>query len=462
MKNGAVLLLSVLIVAGVATTEEPAPVDLIVAEALERSQAYEILAHLSDDIGPRLAGSEGAEAAVKWTAATLESWGLVVRLEPVRFEKWVRGEERGSLVSHLNQKIVLTALGRSVATPAEGITAEVIEASTLDDIDRIGDAARGKIVLYNQAMDMDLIHARRSFEAYGKAVSARGAGASRAAKYGAVAALVRSVASASLRSPHTGAMRYDDEFPTIPAAAVSTEDADLIHRLLAKGQSVRMHLVLTPEFPGEFESANVVADWKGSELPDEIVLIGGHLDSWDLGTGAIDNGSGVAGVMETVRILSSLGLRPKRTIRVVLFMNEEYGLSGGRAYHDVHEGELTSHFATIESDAGATLPLGFDSTLSDERLGMLAKELEPLMSLGAGSIRFGSERGVGADTGLLSRAGVPGFGLRPDSRYYFDYHHSAADTLDKIDPEELARNAAAIAVMTWILADMDGRLVEGR
>ena len=434
--------------------EDASPTDRIVEEALERSSVWSILSHLTDEIGPRPAGSPQAEAAVEWTAKTLESWGLEVRKEPVVVRPWVRGAEHASLVSHRDQKIILTTLGGSVATPTEGITADVVEASSLEDVDRIGEEARGKIVLFNEAMNMDLVAQGRSFEAYGKAVGQRGRGPSRAARYGAVAALVRSVGSASLRTPHTGALRYDDEYPQIPAAALTAEDAELIHRLLAKGQRVTMHLVLTPETKDEVVSANVVADWKGSESPDEIVLIGGHLDSWDLGTGAIDNGAGVAGVMETVRVFSSLGIRPKRTVRVVLFMNEENGLDGARAYLAAHEEDLPNHFATIESDAGATVPLGFASTVSVERLTELQDQFLPLSRLKAARL-YPSEDAVGADTSPLSRAGIPGFGLRSDGRHYFDYHHTAADTLDKIDPDEMARNAAALAVMTWILADLD-------
>lgn len=426
----------------------------LIEHELRHSRAYEIVAHLADQIGPRPSGSENAAEAVRWTRETLESWGLDVRLEPVTVPRWIRGEESAHLTSHRDQEIVLTALGRSVATPAGGIEAEVVEVSSLDEIDELCEKARGKIVLYNVPMDMDLVESGRAFEAYGKAVTARGAGADRASKYGALAALVRSVGSDSLRTPHTGSLRYGDEVPRIPGAAVTTEDADLIHRLLARGETVTMKLTLTPRTLSEVESANVVAELRGREIPEEIVLIGGHLDSWDLGTGAIDNGAGVAGTMETMRLMAALKMRPRRTVRLVLFMNEEMGLSGARQYFADHEQQVGAHFATLESDAGATEPVGFATTLTQEEIEALANLFDPLEALGAKM--FETERpAVGADTSPLSRAGVVGFGLRPNPRYYFDYHHTPADTLDKIDPDELRRNAAAVAAMTWILADTE-------
>lgn len=426
----------------------------LIEHQIEQSEAYALVEHLADQIGPRPSGSDNAAEAVRWAASKLESWGLDVRLEPVTVPRWIRGEEWGTLPSHRDQTIVLTALGGSVATPGDGIVAEVIEVHSLEEIDRLGEAVRGKIVLYDVAMDMDMVRNGRSFQAYSAAVPARGAGADRAARYGAVAALVRSVGSTSLRTPHTGALRYQDEVPRIPAAAVTWEDADLIHRLLGKGQKVTMRLVLTPRMEEEVQSANVVAELRGRERPDEVVVIGGHLDSWDLGTGAIDNGAGVAGTMDALRAMAELGLTPRRTIRLVLFMNEEMGLSGARQYFADHEARLETHFATLESDAGATEPVGFISTVSAETLARLEPELAPLREIGATMFIPGSPS-AGADTSPMAKAGVPGFGLIPNPRHYFDYHHTAADTLDKIVPEELRKNAAAVAGMAWILADTE-------
>jgi carboxypeptidase Q len=450
-----------ILLAAVSVTASPDPesrssviegAERLIEYELEHSGAWDVVAHLADMIGPRPSGSPNAAEAVRWTTETLESWGLEVRNEPVIVPRWVRGREEGWLTSHRDQQIILTALGGSVATDEEGLEASVVEVRSLEEVDELGEAVRGKIVLYNLPMDMELVEQGRAFEAYSKVAGLRGSGASRAARHGAVAMLIRSLTSASLRSVHTGALRYTEGDPKIPAAAVSPEDADLIHRLLQRGNDVTMKLVLTPRKLPDVESANVVAELRGRELPEEIVLIGGHLDSWDLGTGAIDNGAGVAGTMEALRAMVELGLRPRRTVRLVLFANEEMGLRGARAYFANHEDSLDRHFATLESDAGATEPTGFATTLPAERIAALGEYLQPLERLGAAN--FTTARLVGADTSPLSVAGVPGFGLRPNSRHYFDYHHSAADTLDKIDPEELKQNAAAIAALTWILAEM--------
>lgn len=434
------------------TTEQNA--ERMITHILADSQAYETLSYLTDHIGARLSGSKGADLAVKWTTKKFREWGISVSNEKVMVPHWVRGEERGRLVSHNDQKIVLTALGGSIATPPAGITADVIEVTSYDQLPKLGRAnIQGKIVYYNSAFDMDLVLRGRAFDAYGKAVIFRGGGASRAAEYGAVAAVVRSVGTASLRTPHTGAMRYDEKQPKIPAAAVTTEDGDLIHRLLAKGERVRMHIVLTPKTLPDVESANVIAEIRGSEKPEEIVLIGGHLDSWDLGTGAIDDGSGVAMVMETLRVMKELGIQPKRTIRGVLFMNEENGLRGGRTYfaNVAKREELQRHIAAIETDAGAAPPVGFITTLEGKDLEAIKTRAKVLSRIAP--MYFESSKHTGADTSPLTDAGVPGFGFVPDPRHYFDYHHTPADTLDKVDPKALAQDTAAIAALAYILAE---------
>ena len=424
--------------------------DRLIASELGSSQAYETLAHLTDDIGPRLSGSKQAAAAVTWTTERFRSWGIDVRNEPVMVPHWIRGREEARLVSHMDQKIVLTALGGSVATPEKGITAEVIEVNDFDELKALGTKVRGKIVYFNNPMDMELVHARHAFEAYRKAVAFRGAGASRAAEYGAVAALIRSVGSASLRTPHTGSLKYDPKQPKIPAAAMTAEDAMLIDRLLKRGQTVRMHLVLTPRELPDVKSFNVVAEIKGSEHPEEIVVIGGHLDSWDLGTGAIDDGSGVAMVMETMRLLKQLDIKPRRTIRCVLFMNEENGLRGGKQYFEDHKKE--KHVAAIETDAGAAAPTGFATTVTGDPLAALeARTRATLAKLDAA--RFEARKETGADTSFLVEAGVPGFSLIPDPLHYFDYHHTPADTLDKVDPHELAMDSAAVGALAIMIAD---------
>jgi carboxypeptidase Q len=445
-----VALAAALVCGGAASAQTP---EKLIDHILANSRAYDHLAHLTDEIGPRLSGSANAEKAVRWTTQQFRDWGIDVRNEPVMVPHWVRGIERGRLVSH-DQPLVLTALGGSVATPANGITADVIEVTSFDELEKLGRAKlHGKIVYYHNPMDMALVESGHSFDAYGKAVPFRGIGASRAAEYGAVAAVIRSVATASLRSPHTGSLRYDEKQPKIPAAALSTEDADLVHRLLGRGERVRMHLTLTPRMLPEVQSANVIAEIRGSERPEEIVLIGGHLDSWDLGTGAIDNGSGSAMVMETMRALKELGLKPKRTIRAVLFMNEENGLRGGRKYFEnaAKREELQHHIAAIESDAGAAPPTGFITTYEGKALESLERRARVLTRIGP--LTFTSSKHTGADTSPLVDAGIPGFGLVPEPRHYFDYHHSAGDTLDKVDPKALAQDTAAVAALAWVLAN---------
>jgi len=420
----------------------------ILHRAIEASRAYETLSHLSDDIGPRLSGSRNAALAVDWTTKRFREWGIDATNEPVMVPHWVRGRESAKLVSHNDQNIVLTALGGSVATPATGITADVVEVASYDELKSLGPRVKGRIVFYNNPMDMELVRSRRSFEAYRKAVEFRSNGASQAAQYGAIAVVIRSVGSASLRTPHTGSVKYDEKHPKIPAAAMTAEDAMLIHRLIARVNDVRMNLILTPRDLPQVRSANVIAEIRGSEKPDEIVLIGAHLDSWDLGTGAIDDGSGVAMVMDTMRIIHDLGLRPKRTIRCVLFMNEENGLNGGKTYFANHKNE--KHVAAIETDAGAAAPTGFTTTLSGDAVTSLAERVRILDRIGAA--KFETRPETGADTSLLVQAGVPGFGFVPDPLQYFDYHHSPADTLDKVDPLDLAKDTAAIAVLAWTLA----------
>lgn len=426
----------------------------LIDHILANSQAYDTLSYLTDNIGARLSGSKGAALAVAYTEKRFREWGIDVRREAVMVPHWVRGEERARLVSHNDQRIVLTALGGSVATPAAGLTAEVIEVTSFDQLTALGrEKVQGKIVFYYGAMDMTLVESGRAFEAYSKAVVFRGIGASRAAELGAVASVIRSVASASLRTPHTGSLRYDEKQPKIPAAAMTTEDADLVHRLLAKGERVRMHLVLTPRLLPDVASSNVIAEIRGSERPDEIVLIGGHLDSWDLGTGAIDDGSGVVMVMETLRAMKELGIQPKRTIRGVLFMNEENGLRGGRKYleNSAKREEVQKHIAVIESDAGSAPPVGFISTLEGKNLERIQTRMKVLNRIAP--MRFDSSKHTGADTSPMTDAGVPGFGLVPDPRHYFDFHHTPADTLDKVDPKALAQDTAALAGLAYVIAE---------
>jgi Zn-dependent M28 family amino/carboxypeptidase len=448
MKLSAISALAITLTTLSLTAQNTIP-DRLIASELASSQAYDTLEQLTDQIGARPAGSKGAALAVKWATTRFRGWGIDVRNEPVKVPHWVRGEETGSIVSHNDQRLVLTALGGSVSTPPKGLTADVVEVKSFDELKALGEKVKGKIVYYDNPMDMELIRTRRAFEAYRRAVIFRSEGASRAAAFGAVAVLIRSVGSASLRTPHTGTVRYDAKVPKIPAGALTAEDAMLVHRLIGHGEKVRIHLTMLSKVLPDVDSANVIAEIRGKEKPEEIVLIGGHLDSWDLGTGAIDDGSGVAMVMETMRLLKQGGYTPKRTVRCVLFMNEEFGLSGARAYFAAHKGE--KHVAAIETDAGAAPPTGFTTTLKGEALAALEARIGPLKAVGAATLDSQAE--TGADTSLLVEAGVPGFGFVPDPLHYFDYHHTPADTLDKVDPKELAQDTAAIAALTWILAD---------
>ena len=426
--------------------------------ALASDYAYRQLAHLTDSIGPRLTGSPQAEGAVEYVAQEMRRLGLEVKLEKLSVPHWVRGEETGALVSYPGQapgtvqKIILTALGGSVATPREGFNAEVVVVNNFDELKALGrDKVAGKIVLFNARYDRQMSAQGFGGEAYGQAVAYRGGGASAAARLGAIAALNRSAGGAEFRLPHTGALRYADDAPKIPAASVTAEDGDLIARLAALG-TVRMRLVVTPQTLPNAVSYNVIADLKGSEHPEQIIIVSGHLDSWDLGTGAIDDGAGVVIAMQTVQLMKQLHLRPLRTIRFIAWMNEENGVVGGRTYAKEYEAEIANHFAAIESDRGAGHPLGFEITAKPAVLPLLTPMAAILQNSGAGLLKLTDD--TETDISFLGTAGVPSFGLWQDTRTYFDYHHTAADTLDKVVPRELAENAAAMSVLAYTLANL--------
>lgn len=425
--------------------------------ALASDYAYRQVAHLSNNIGPRLSGSPQAQQAVEYVAGEMRRLGLDVQLEKLMVPHWVRGLETAELVEFpgqapsTTQKVVLTALGGSVATPPEGLTAEVVVVHDFDELQALGhDKVAGKIVLFNYPYDRRMAAQGYGGEAYGEAVAYRGGGPSAAARLGAVAALNRSAGGAEFRLPHTGATRYADDAPKIPAAAVTAEDAELMAHLTREGK-VRLHLTLTPQRLPDAPSYNVIADLKGTEHPEQIVIVSGHLDSWDLGTGAIDDGAGVAVAMQTVQLLKQLNLRPKRTIRFIAWMNEENGVVGGRTYAKENAAEMANHVAAIESDRGAGHPLGFEVKGKPEVMPLLAPVSKVLQSSGAGLLQL--TEGAETDIAPLAAAGVPAFGLWQDTRFYFDYHHTAADTLDKIDPHELAENAAVMAVLAYAMAN---------
>ena len=431
--------------------------------ALDSDYAFRQTAHLTDNIGPRLAGSPQAAGAVEYVAGELRRLGLDVHLEKVMVPHWVRGEERAELVSYpgqvagTQQKIVVTALASiGIATPPQGITGEVVVVNDFDDLAALAAGkVAGKIVVFNKAFDHRIAAAGPALEAYGQAVAYRSGGRTAAAKRGAIAALVRSAGGAEFRLPHTGETEYDAKAPSIPAGAITAEDAQLLARLTAQGP-VQLHLVLTPQVLGEVESYNVIGDLKGSLHPEQVVIVSGHLDSWDLGTGAIDDAAGIGVSMETAHLLKQLNLHPERTIRIVAWMAEEVGILGGKAYGKAHAAEMPNHFAAIETDLGAGHPIGINVCCDDELLKLFKPVAKVLESSGAGMLRQSDE--TGADIIPLKVAGVPTFSPIQDIRSYFDYHHSAADTLDKIDPRELRENAAVVAVLAYALATTPGEL----
>jgi len=435
----------------------------IQSTAMQDDYAYRQTAHLTDNIGPRLAGSPQAAGAVQYVADEMRKLGLEVSLEKVSVPHWVRGEERAELVSYpgqvpgTQQKIVITALASmDNATPPEGITAEVIVVDSFAELAALPkERVAGKIVVFNEKFDHSKAAAGFALAAYGEAVTYRENGREAAAKLGAVATLVRSAGGAEFRLPHTGETGYDAKVPAIPAACVTAEDAELMKRLTAQGP-LRLHLVLTPQLLPDVDSYNVVADLKGSEHPEQVVIVSGHLDSWDLGTGAIDDAAGVAVSMEAVELLQKLHLQPKRTIRVVAWMAEEVGIFGGRAYAKQHAADIASHFAAIETDLGAGHPVGINVSGDESIVPRLQPVAGVLAASGASIVRESDE--TGADITPLKVAGVPTFSPIQDVRRYFDYHHTAADTLDKIDPRELRENATVVAVLAYALASINGDL----
>jgi carboxypeptidase Q len=423
--------------------------------ALADDYAYQQAAHLTDNIGPRPSGSPQAEAAVEYVAGQLRELGLETHLEEARVQRWMRGTDSAELTEYpaqvpgTTQKIVVTALGGNKPTPAEGITAEVVVARNFAELRELGrEKVAGRIVAFNFPFDKQKVANGLAGEAYEEAVEYRAIGPKTAAEMGAVACVVRSVGGAEYRLPHTGW-----SVPAgIPAGAVTAEDADLLARLGAQGR-VKMHLTLTSQNGPEVVSHNVVADLKGSEHPEQIVIVSGHLDSWDLGTGAIDDAAGVAVAMETAQLLQQLHLHPRRTIRVIAWMDEENGGRGHDAYALAHASEVGNVSAAIESDLGASHPLGFWARMHPSSLALLKPVQEALQPFGANVIQIVSFS-PGSDIAPLAKEGVPTLGIMQDGRTYFNYHHTAADTLDKIVPQELRENAAAMAVMGYALANL--------
>ena len=403
----------------------------LIGEALGSTFAWDRLAVLTDTIGHRLSGSPALDRAVQWALAEMTRDGLEnVRAEKVMVPKWVRGHESAEIVEPAHHTMTMLGLGDSVGTKSEGVQGEVLIVNSFEELDARSASARGRIVLFNVP-----------FTTYGETVRFRSAGPSRAARHGAIAALVRAVGPAGLRTPHTGALQYSSDAPKIPAAAIATEDADRLERMVARSGKVVVRLKMDAHFEGDVESANVV---------------GGHLDSWDVGAGATDDGGGCVVTWEALRLMKKLNLRPRRTVRVVLFTNEENGGRGGQAYRDQHRDELSKHVMMLESDGGVFRPLGVGFTGSDAARDTVKAIATLLSGIAADQVSAG---GGGADIGpSVQEAHIPALSLDVDGSKYFLIHHTPADTIDKIDPVEMAKCAATVAVMAYVVADLPQRL----
>jgi carboxypeptidase Q len=422
------------------------PAARLIGAALEDASAWNRLAELTDTFGHRLSGSRALEDAIAWALRRMREDGLEnVRAEPVKVPRWVRGRESLEIVLPYPGELVMLGLGNSVGTPAEGLEADLLIVSGYDELERRDREADGRIVLVNVP-----------FTEYGATVTYRTSGPSRAARAGAVACLVRSVGVDGLRTPHTGMLTYRRDAPQIPAAAIAVEDALRLERLAARGERVRLRLRMDAAMHGEADSANVVGEVVGRERPHEVVVVGGHFDSWDVGTGAVDDGGGCIVTWEAVRLMKALGLRPRRTVRVVLFTNEENGLRGGLAYRDAHRAELADHVMMLESDGGVFRPHGFGFTGNDSARATVQSGAALLGGIPADAV---GPSGGGADIGPSVQAGqIPAMALDVDGTKYFLYHHTIADTVDKLDPLDVARCTAAVAVMSYAIAELPDRL----
>ena len=421
------------------------PASRLIGEAVAADAAWQRLAYLGDTFGHRLSGSPNLEAAIKWAVDEMKRDGLEnVHTEPVKVPHWVRGRESLEIVGAIPQPLVMLGLGNSVGTPAAGIEADLIVVRNFEQLEAAADKVKGRIVLFNVP-----------FTTYGETVRFRALGPSRVAVLGGVAMLIRAVGPAGLRTPHTGALSYTDGQPQIPAAAVSHEDAARLQRMVNRGTNVRLKLMMEARFLPDADSFNVVGEIRGRELPNEVVVIGGHFDSWDVGTGATDDGGGCVATWEALRLMKKLNIRPRRTVRVVLWTNEENGGRGGTAYRDRYLADLPNHVMMLESDSGVFRPTGFGFS-GTEAARAKVKDIATLLA-GIQADQIGPTGG-GADIGpSVQHAGIPALSLEVEGNYFL-IHHTAADTVDKIDPLDIARSSAAIAVMTYVIAEMPERL----
>jgi carboxypeptidase Q len=417
----------------------------IVAAALSDSTAWERLAYMCDTFGPRLGGSGNQERALDWFLSELGRDGFEnVHGEGVLVPKWVRNSESLEMIEPWKRKVPISGLGGSIGTGARGITAEAFVVNSFEELHRRSNEARGKIVVYNFP-----------YTGYGETVKFRTRGAIEAARAGAVASLTRSITSMSLQTPHTGSMKYADSIPRIPHAAITPEDAAMFQRMNGRGQKIVLHLTMNAETYPDAPSRNIIAEIPGREKPGEFVVLGGHSDSWDAGQGAHDDAGGCIAAWRAMTIIRKLGLQPRRTIRLVLWTNEENGVRGSLAYPQSHKNELPDHILAIEADAGIFKPKGFQCSGSDSAVVIVKRIAALLASLRVDTVSRGDG---GVDIGPLVREGIPGLGLSVQGADYFRYHHSDADTVDKVDPGDLNMCAAALAVMAFVAADLPERI----
>ena len=414
----------------------------IISKSLTDSTAYNRLGYMCDTFGPRLSGSKNLENATNWILKEMKNDGFEnVRGEKVAVPTWIRGKESATLLRPFKKELSMLGLGGSIATPRGGLKAEVIVVNDWDELESRSNEVPGKIVLFNAP-----------FTSYGETVAYRYSGASAAAKHGAVASLIRSIGPWSMNTPHTGVMAYKDEVQKIPHAALTMEDAMMLSRIHDRGDKIIVKLDMNARMVADRWSQNVLGEIKGSIYPDEVVVVGGHIDSWDVGQGAQDDGGGCIAAWEAVRLIKELGLKPKRTIRCVLWTNEENGGKGNKGYRDMHMDEMDKHVLAIESDGGVFSPKGFGFSGNDSAR-KIVEEIHALMKpIGANTI---SEGGRAADVAPLNDEGVPVMSLKVDGSKYFWYHHTNADTFDKVDFNEFNRCVAAIAIMAYVVADLD-------
>ena len=414
----------------------------IISKSLTDSTAYNRLGYMCDTFGPRLSGSKNLENAINWILKEMNNDGLEnVKGEKVAVPTWIRGKESATLLSPFMKELSMLGLGGSIATPRGGLKAEVIVVNDWDELESRSNEVPGKIVLFNAP-----------FTSYGETVAYRYSGASAAAKHGAVASLIRSIGPWSMNTPHTGVMAYKDDVKKIPHAALTMEDAMMLSRIHDRGNKIIVKLDMNARMVADRWSRNVLGEIKGSIYPEEVVVVGGHIDSWDVGQGAHDDGGACIASWEVLRLIKELGLKPKRTIRCVMWTNEENGGKGNKGYRDMHLDEMDKHVLAIESDGGVFSPKGFGFSGSNSARNIVEEIHELMKPIGANTI---SEGGRAADVAPLNDEGVPVMSLKVDGSKYFWYHHTNADTFDKIDFNEFNRCIAAMAIMAYVVADLD-------